>query len=540
MPKLVRKCPTEGCGKIAEEVSFAQLGSTRLSTLKCGHIITSSGIEVTESVDFRSLSGKQLFPHQLKGIEQGEAAGGRVLFAWEQRTGKTPLTVALTNKHTDTLLPMLISCKARLKRQWFHEIVDWSRGEILPQTIDNPKDFIFPGLKAYIISDSLLTNVPWLKDKLPFIKTVVIDECQRISHQGTKRTQAIREFCRDKPHVIGLSGTPIENNAAEFFVMLNLLHPERFPSYDRYVKRYVSVHSINQGKGKVSYKYGGIDRFALDDFRNKTKDFIFRVTREEVLPDLPKIFRSSQFHDLDVEARTQYEKQQEELQEILDTKGYNSTTSASILGYLARMRSLTGLSKIGPAVDFGQDHLVMTDRKLTIAYRHEAVGAVIHKQLSEICEKGGFNKPLFLRPQENPNTLRKMEDCMAKTGWVSYDQKDRLCIASIEMAAEGYNLYQCSDSLVTEQLWNPKKEEQWEARHVGKDSTADRIDCTYLIIENTVDEMLAEYKERKRQNVAQTLGDKGYDIPWEETDVIREMLERIQKKGRKGRWRPTT
>jgi SNF2 family DNA or RNA helicase len=70
-------------------------------------------------------------------------------------------------------------------------------------------------------------------------KCVILDECQQIKNQNSKaRTASKRNMCRMFHHVIATSGSPIENNAGEYFTILNILKPERFRSYKQFVMDY--------------------------------------------------------------------------------------------------------------------------------------------------------------------------------------------------------------------------------------------------------------------------------------------------------------
>jgi SNF2 family DNA or RNA helicase len=73
------------------------------------------------------------------------------------------------------------------------------------------------------------------------LKTVVLDECQKISNTKSKRSQALREMLDELEikHVIALSGTPIKNAPIEFYNILNILDPNTFYSKKNFESQWV-------------------------------------------------------------------------------------------------------------------------------------------------------------------------------------------------------------------------------------------------------------------------------------------------------------
>jgi SNF2 family DNA or RNA helicase len=94
-----------------------------------------------------------------------------------------------------------------------------------------------------ILPDEYEAKLPHVEN--PFVdkfKCVILDECQQIKNQNSRRAQQVRDICRTVPHVIATSGSPIENNAGEYFTILNILHPERFRNYKDYVLNYCDAY----------------------------------------------------------------------------------------------------------------------------------------------------------------------------------------------------------------------------------------------------------------------------------------------------------
>jgi SNF2 family DNA or RNA helicase len=67
------------------------------------------------------------------------------------------------------------------------------------------------------------------------IKFIIVDECQRIKNHLSGRAKAFQKVAKDIEHILPMSGTPIKNNAAEYFTVLNAVRPQLFPHYQRFI-----------------------------------------------------------------------------------------------------------------------------------------------------------------------------------------------------------------------------------------------------------------------------------------------------------------
>jgi SNF2 family DNA or RNA helicase len=533
MAKLVRKCNV--CSRVATSVNFETLGDIRIHNLTCGHTFPEALFiaDVEKAANHKSLNGESLRDYQIqKGIKFLEENGLTGLLAWEMGSGKTPTMVSALWMHKDQVTPIAVFCKSKLKQQMVNQFYKWSEGNWIPQVIDSGKEAPLPGWPVYIISLDLLRNLSWL-DEFE-VKTVIVDECQLIKNPESKRTQAVRKVAEKAEHRIALSGTPIENSAKEYYPMLNILDPVTFNQEKRYIDNYVDVYKMWNGSG-YTYKYGGIKPYALDHFREKTKHLISRVKIEEVLPDIPSINTNNFMCDLSREAQLAYVTEVNKLLDYLDEHPVKSAEqSVNILGFMQRLRHITGRAKVDHAVDFIADFLMMKEDAKFIAFvHHQDVGAELYDKMMQFCKDAGFNQPLKISADVDKDTMNGMLQCAAETAWVSREKGDRLLIASTNMSAEGLDLQQCSDAAMIEFQWNPKREEQCIGRMRRFGSTAKVVNMTYFLAEQTIDEYITEIKARKRQAVNQTMGDGSVD--WSQDDMIRELLEKLQKTGRK-RW----
>jgi SWI/SNF-related matrix-associated actin-dependent regulator 1 of chromatin subfamily A len=520
--RITKKCPI--CGKISEIKREFKLAGLTVTNYECGH--TDARADATGTIAaVTSSDGRKPYQYQITGAQWLVQNNMRALLADEMGIGKTIQALLAANSSKDT--PVLYVCKAGLRMQAMREAMRWCGW--LFQIINYEDEFVLPGLPGYILGyDSLAytsfktksgkTVTKGFKDIAGFVeklapKLIILDECQHIKNKESKRTRAIQDLTRTAYHVIALSGTPIYNNMKEYFPILNILHPEKFPSEAGYIMRWGK--QVWTGK---TWKIGGIKD--IPAWKDYTKDFILRRTRAEVLPDLPTVDRRYQFEDLGGSVADAYKA---ELQKFKDYTLFNSGNDnalqkrAQTMAMMARMRHLTGIAKIPGVVEFVSDFIRDTDRKIVIFTHHKDVAAEVIRRLRQEL------------PEE---TVLNLDAPISQSTVDEFWGKPRIMVASTIAAGEGLNLQCCSDCIMMEQQWTPFREEQAEGRFPRPGQTADKISATYFIAVGTIDEFLAELKEKKRSMFASAVEYK--ETQWNESDIMQELAEILIQKG--SRW----
>lgn len=539
--RTITKCLA--CGDNAVEERHEDLDDGyRTYYLKCGHIIMEELVKEIEPQaykDLRSIQGKTPLGYQVEGANFLEKSNGRALLADEQGLGKTVQALMYLSLHQE-MWPFLWIAKASTKIQVFKEIVDWLGlpSQIMSGSSEIP---LLTHFKSMIVSADTLARAKWIDDETVHsgIRTIIIDECQSIKNMEAKRTQAIRKLCKGKANVFALSGTPIKNHAGEYFPVLNILRPTEFYGFAPFISEW--VEGYNNGYG---VKLGGISRWKLDAWKLKTKDFILRRTREEVMPDLPKIRRSNRFTDLGKEVVDKYNMFQKMFEDAYDGLGENEnarTRSTNILAYMSKMKHITGQAKVKPCVDFVEEFLDETDRKITI-FAHHTVDVIpdLILEINTLLRARGLKDCLSIVGADSANQRWETVESF-REGWTAQGTEAlqaapqfRVLVASTLAAGEGINLQFCQDAIMLERQWNPANEEQAEGRFSRVGSAKGFINVIYFVAEGTIDEMLAEIVERKRQAIGNTLD--GAAGQWDESSIMQELMQELRKKGRVKRW----
>jgi SNF2 family DNA or RNA helicase len=566
------------CGKVAVEVSRMSMGKSGkvLVKLECGHSSLRNMLEAAVECDIVSSDGKKPYPYQVRSCEFFEKAGLNGICAHEMGVGKMVIAAMLAKRNEKEALPLLYVAKSGLRYQAWHEILRWTG--MVAQIIESSKDLpyieYFPiviisydtlrlvrpdidrewelmnasGLTGEKLPNGKHLNnskIRWTDEICVQFKMIILDECQLIKNTDASRTRAIKKIASawqrvkgaERPKVMGLSGTPIKNDASEYAPILHMVNPTLFPSETGFVAR-------------ECYPIGNGNRYRLrnpEAFHEKTKDFILRYTRAEVLPELPSVSRMFQYAEIeDADVLRKYQEVVKEFQDFLgdkETVGFKDITN--ILGFFARMRRLTGTAKVQAAVDFCDEFLTSTDRKLVIFVHHHETAQTLYVALETLCKELGFDMPLLAMPpftparrQEIINEFKgiKTRQVADETGKISVVEEPtrvnhRIMIASTQAVGEGFNLQFCADCVIMERQWNPANEEQAEARFPRPGQTADKINATYLIAAGTIDDFLTELVERKRSIMHSVLDNK--ETSWDESSLMQELASVLQVKGLK-------
>ncbi len=519
LTSIVRQiCPT--CQKIAVEESRLKLGKTLIIKLACGHILHSENISSSTST-YDSIvfsDGCKPRPYQIDAVKFAEESNVRCIIADEQGLGKTIESLSLLRLHPDKLLPAVIVCPSTVKLQWMFEIhrICGKGKEFLVQVIQSGKERAMPGFKIYVITYDMLKG-PDLFSFLPegTIKTLIIDECQRIKNHLSDRAKAVQRVGKITPHIIAMSGTPIKNNAGEYFTVLNLVKPTLFPHYQRYIDNYCDAYSNGW-----SQKIGGLKN--PERFHEDTKDIIIRRTKSEVLKDLPSIDRKFHHVELDRKLHKVYDSLMQELEDSMYDDNFGPTSP--IIAIMGKMRHITGVSKVSECVDFVTEFLISTDRKIVVFTHHQDVMEMLRSQLDSWCADGGYGKPLTLHSGLNGDDRSRLVATFKE------DVNSRIMIASTLAAGEGLNLQFCSDAVLLERQWNPANEEQVEGRF-HRFGQLNPVSITYMLASGTIDEYFTELVEIKRSIVAATLDNK--TIEWNQSSLMKELAEVLVTRGRK-------
>lgn len=572
--RLQEKCPV--CGKVGVETSMTETtdevtGETvRRRLLECGHEIVinipggtpfhtmvsnfwqahvkdcehdwptreDAKTEHIPSNQCRKCGEYKLYQFQVVGarfVERALAAQKGCGIFDDMGLGKTVQGLAIP-KFNPKYCPFLVVTKSAITFQWFRQIIRWLGPDFLPQIIRTSKDFVMPGLQAYIIPYDLLRRFPREKlEKIGF-KLILLDECQQIKNPDSSRTQEVRKLVTGSTDckVLPLSGTPWKNRGSEFFPVLNMMDPYKFGSHQRYLDQWVEYYWEGNKR-----KMGGIKNPTR--FREHTANLLIRREYNEVMDEFPDINRMKLPVQLDDLSQSTYDASVSEFvewyNEYVIGGEEDKVSGIEILAKMARMRHITGLAKIPATLGFIEEFVDDTDKKLVVFVHHKDVGELMISALTNTDEKSNPDHHELAKMLIEQG-VKVLQYTSAHTGKpIGFDIQETfnnspraIMVASTLACGEGLDLQTCADSILHERQWNPQNEDQatpGRFRRIGQKSSS--INITVPEAEGTIDcelDSIVGVKRRQYHEVMNTS-----EMPtWSQEAFARQLAEIIVRK----------
>ena len=255
---------------------------------------------------------KYLRDHQREGVKfmyecvmgMRDFDGQGAILADEMGLGKTLQTIALLwtllkqspfyespHDSPPVIKKALIVCPVTLMNNWRKEFRKWLGTDRLGVYVfDDSKKLItnFTQSRAYHVGiigyEKLRIVVEDLK-KGPGIDIVIADEGHRLKTAKNKSAQAIKSL-NTSMRVI-LSGTPIQNDLSEFFMMVDFVNPDLLGSLKRFTKEF-EVPIVKSRQPSASKKDLEKGDARSKELASLTSMFVLRRTTDILMEYLPR------------------------------------------------------------------------------------------------------------------------------------------------------------------------------------------------------------------------------------------------------------
>lgn len=367
-------------------------------------------------------------------------------------------------------------------------------------------------------------SCPFCKDKPSWTEQVTINVNNLDAHKKTYKTSHCPKcFCQvtqsAAAHVkvtrncgiVMLTGTPIKNRADEYFVPLNLIAPERFPSLTHFRRKWL----MQDGKGRWSR----VAPTCFDAFKKEIAPFVLRREKEDVYTDCPRFNRIfTVIEVMDERLKKAYNKVLDDIEAKHPTGNFEFFNS---IGELQQLRQICGLAKVQWVADYAETFLLDSDKlKLAIGVHHHSVRDAMKEQLANlgVCKLDGTDSAY-------------QKDFIAH----KYFEKapEQLLLLGMMAAKEGIELPYIDTALVMEREWTSTEEEQFEFRfyNPSKDYLKSRglnenrtTTIEYIIAKGTIDSFLYDLVEEKRAIFGETISN-NWSLD-QDGGSFRELMER--------------
>lgn len=252
--------------------------------------------------------GKHLMEHQREGVKflyecvmgLRDFNGQGALLADEMGLGKTLQTIALLwtllkqnpiHGSEGIIKKALIVCPVTLIANWKQEFNKWLGNERIGVFVADGQKNIklsdFTHGKSYsvmIIGYEKLRSVQDELRKGGGIDIVIADEGHRLKTAQNKSAQAIRALNTDRRII--LSGTPLQNDLSEFFVMVDFINPGLLGTYNTFKKEF-EVPILKSRQPDATSRDTEKGNAREEELASLTKQFILRRKAEVMAKYLP-------------------------------------------------------------------------------------------------------------------------------------------------------------------------------------------------------------------------------------------------------------
>ena len=436
--------------------------------------------------------GLAYLPYQRGGISYARGKNG-VLIADQPGLGKTIQAIGILND--EPVRAVLIICPASIKENWQREVDKWLNYYLPVHVVDKAAHPLPKKTGVLIVNYDIVAK---LRPRLDLVEwdVLICDESHLTKSLTAKRTVAIlgangQGGIRAGKRVF-LTGTPAESRPAELFSVCHALRPDLFPSWLDFAFRYCGAYQSKYGlDARGATNVGELQAILRENF-------MVRRMKVDVLKDLPPKVRVRVTLPCDKKLRSQVDAElaayQRERALIENLKQRGASVEDVLLAKnaaQARMRDLrvaTSAGKMPMALEFIKN--AAAQEKVIVFAKHHAVLDVLVKEFGEraVCISGKTptheRMALVDRFQSDP-------DCAAFIG-------------QIDAAGVGLTLTAASHVIFVEYDWRPGVLEQASdrAHRIGQ---KDSVTCSYLVIEDSLDDVMLSSINKKRDTLHETL-----------------------------------
>ncbi|MDP3090202.1 MAG: DEAD/DEAH box helicase [Nitrospira sp.] len=353
-----------------------------------------------------------------------------------------------------------------------------------------------PGLKVHVYSGSertldakdgevVITTYGLVRrdidrlERMPF-HVIVFDEAQAVKNIQANTTGAARRLTgRFK---ISLTGTPLENHLGEYFSVIDLCMPGLLGEYDRFKAGLKRVQGV-----------------ALERLLRRTRPFILRRTKAEILHDLPPKIESEVFLDLTDRQKALYQQTVAQVRTTIDD-AYRTKTSGQ-----AQFIALTAILKLRQVclsprlltnrADEPSPKLSFLVERLQVLL-DEGHSALVFSQFTsfldlveEVCVRHSL--PYHRLDGSTAAPARKTRVAAFQGG-----EQPSVFLLSLKAGGQGLNLTKATYVFHLDPWWNPAVENQASdrAHRIGQQRT---VTIVRILMRHSIEEKMMALKQRK-------------------------------------------
>jgi len=421
--------------------------------------------------------------YQEKAVRKIEHFRGRALLAYEMRMGKTFIALQWLKRHPEAY-PAVVVCPEIGKLYWEEKAKRHfnMRSVVLNGIVPTKRKFIHKN-QLYIINWEILQYwVGFLK--LAEIKTPILDEIHYIKERKTQCYKATRKLVKNLPYLLALGGTPLKSRPIELFNVLNLLRPDKFPSFMKYAFRYCKPVRRPWG-----WEFKGSSH--LDELHENLNAWcMIRMLRKDAMNELPKDRR---IVSIPISNKDEYFEAEHSFIKWLNKR---SVTRANKAKKAERLVQMGYLKRLAASLKM-QNTLKWIDKWLN-KNKGKIVIFAIHKDIINELKNKYKGKCAVV-----DGTVRGKKRHLAVKAFQT-DKECRVFIGNTRASGTVIELSKAKAVVAIEFDWTPGDLTQCEDRIFKQDSNEPML-IYYLVAKDTIEHHLCEILQTKQDVISETL-----------------------------------
>jgi SWI/SNF-related matrix-associated actin-dependent regulator of chromatin subfamily A-like protein 1 len=449
-------------------------------------------------VDYSKYSHRPPLEHQKEAIQK-LLENKKFILADDMGLGKTTSTI-ISALETGAK-KILIICPATLKINWKREIENYSDRPIYiaeSKNFSTEHDFV-------IANYDIIKNFhdPKKKEDSVILNSnfdlVIVDEAHYIKNATAQRTKLINDIVKKTERLWLLTGTPMTSRPMDYFNLLSLVDSPVAKNWMAYAIRYCAGYQFKVGNRKVWNITGASN---LEELRERTSGTILRRLKENVL-DLPDKIITPVYLKLKSKA---YEDVMGEYYDWYDKNPEESKSLTVQFSKLTKVRQIIADEKIHQTIEIAEN-IIEQGKKVIIFCNFT-------DSLNKIVEHFG-------------KTAVKLDGSMAQhERQYSVDQfqeneKIKVFVGNIKAAGTGITLTSGEAAIFNDLSFLPSDHAQAEDRSY-RYGQKNNVLVYYPIFENTIEGIIYDILNNKKQVIATVMGDNSNPA-----DTAEEILKRI-------------
>jgi SWI/SNF-related matrix-associated actin-dependent regulator 1 of chromatin subfamily A len=451
-------------------------------------------------IDYDKYSHRPPLQHQKESIQK-LVENKKFILADDMGLGKTTSTIIAALE--TGAKKILIICPATLKINWKREIENYSDRSIFiseGKTFSTEHDFV-------IINYDIIKNFHDTKKKdesqviAANFDLVVVDEAHYIKNPTAQRTKLINDIAKNVDRLWLLTGTPMTSRPMDYFNLLHLIESPVAKNWMAYAIRYCSGYQFNVGGRKVWNVTGSSN---LEELRDRTTGLVLRRLKENVL-DLPEKIITPVYLRLKSKA---YEEVMGEYYDWYDKNPEESKSLTVQFTKLTKVRQIIADEKILQTIEIAEN-IIEQGKKVIIFCNFT-------DSLNKICQHFGKTAVKVDGSMSKPERQHSVDNFQES-------DKVKVFVGNIKAAGVGLTLTAGEAVIMNDLSFLPSDHAQAEDR-AYRYGQKNNVLVYYPIFENTIEGVIYDILNNKKQVIATVMGDN-----LNSSDMAEEILKRINE-----------